>query len=198
MPPHRNHTEHFLQLQVQERVFQSNSASLLKELENYQTLDSSKESQCTSNPGSSPIVPASAEDDTQTAIPRVVPDQLPTLGNESANPIIPKSSPQLNLRSPQNSDAGVIPTAMNALLDTDDSDISQEVMVYESEGDSGVSPHSRSLTFAQPIPPYKTPPTCSFDMNRSYSLPPRNFHSQMWHGAGKYRSYSYSDYVSEM
>ena len=68
MPPHRNHTKHFLQLQVQERAFQSSSASLLKELENDQTLDSSKESQCTSNPGSSPIVPASAVDDTQTAM----------------------------------------------------------------------------------------------------------------------------------
>ena len=118
MPPHRNlSTEHVLHLQVQEQAFHSSSASLLKELENEQTIDSNKESQCTSNPGSSPIVPASAEDDTQTAIPRVVPDQLPTLGNESANPIVPRSSPRRNLRSPQNSDTGVIPTAMNVLLD---------------------------------------------------------------------------------
>lgn len=152
MPPHRNlsnsRTADFLQLQVQEQAFQSSSSSLLKELQNDQTLDSSKESQCTSNPGSSQIIPASAENDPQTDIPHVDSDQLPTLGIESANPIIPKSSPQQNLSLPQNSDTGVIPTAVNVLLDMDDSDISQEVMVYESEGlDSGVSPHSRSCHF---------------------------------------------------
>ena len=78
---------------------------------------------------------------------------------------------------------------MNVLLDMNDTDISQEI-VYESEGvDSEVSPNS-SLSFTQPMPPYTTPP--NFAVNHSFSLPPRNFHSQMWPGAGQYKQYSFS------
>ena len=135
------------------------------------------------------------ENDPHVDIPPVVPDQLPTRGNESANPIDPKSTFQQSLSSSQNSilcDKGVIPAAVNLLLDIDDSDISQEVMVYESGGfDSGVSPHSSSLLFAQPTPPYKTPPT--FAVNRSYSLP-----ATFILKCGIVRNHSYSDYVSEM
>ena len=71
-------------------------------------------------------------------------------------------------------------------------------MVYDSGGgiDSGVSPGSRSLSYTQQNLPFKTPP--SFGVNCSYSLPPRNFQSQMWHFPGQYWNYSYSDYVSEI
>jgi hypothetical protein len=83
---------------------------------------------------------------------------------------------------------------MDVLLNMDDTDISQELMVYESEGvDSEASPNS-SLSFS--MQSYTSP---NFAMNRSFSLPPRNLHSQMWRGSGRYRQqYSFSDYVSEI
>ena len=153
-------------LQAQEQSFQKCSSSLLKELE---TLEIYKESSDEVNPGSS------NESSQPAPTPQAdIPDELPP-------PPPPPPS---------------IPAAMNVLLNMDSTDISQEVMVYDSGGgvDSAVTPGSSSLSYTQQNQlPFKTPP--SFGVNRSYSLPPRNFQSQVWHGAGRY---SYSDYVSEM
>ena len=105
------------------------------------------------------------------------------------------TSPQIasgSSLSDKDGESDIIPNAMNILLNMDDTDISQELMVYESEGvDSEASPNS-SLSFSTQS--YTSP---NFATNRSFSLPPRNFHSQMWRGSGQYRQYSFSDYVSK-
>ena len=141
--------------------------------------------------------------------PPAVSHQLPSVENESINvttanlassQLYPNAgtSPQTATSSysglPQNNSlpkSNIIPNAMNVLLDMNDTDISQELMAYESEGvDSGASSNS-PLSFT---PSYTTPP--NLPMDRSFSLPPRNFQSQMWHGAGRYRNYSIFDCVS--
>ena len=209
-------------MQAQEQALQTTSASLLEEFEkNNPTVESSQDSQTTSDgigsgsPVSSHVSPSpTVSSNNITLWPPTVTHQLPSLDTESVNAITTKSaSSQLsdvspstgvslqianNSSVPQNnlSQSSIIPNAMNVLLDMNDTDISQEGMVYESGVDSDVSPNN-SLSFSQLTPPYTTPP--NFALNRSFSLPPgRNFHSQMWHGAGRYRHYSFSDYVSEM
>ena len=55
---------------------------------------------------------------------------------------------------------------MSVLLDMNNTDISQEGMVYESGVDSDVSPNN-SLSFSQ-LTPYTTPP--NFALNRFFFL----------------------------
>ena len=196
-----------MQIQAQEQALQTTSVSLLEEFENNNdnpAIENGQESQ-TSSDGVVSRAPTVSSKNNPIQPPTVT-HQLPSLDNESitTKPVSSQlsdtgTSPQIANSSslPRNSlsESNVIPNAMNVLLDMNDTDISQEVMVYESEGvDSEVSPNS-SLSFTQPTPPYTTPP--NFAVNRSFSLPPRNFHSQMWPGAGQYRHYSFSDYVSE-
>ena len=198
-------------VQAQEQAQQTTSASLLEEFEKNNDNPITEQSQTTCDGTVSPQVnPAATVSSTYNSVqPPAVSHQLPSVENESinvttANPassqLYPNAgtSPQTATSSysglPQNNglpESNIIPNAMNVLLDMNDTDISQELMAYESEGiDSGASPNS-PLSFT---PSYTTPP--NLPMDRSFSLPPRNFQSQMWHGAGRYRNYSISDYVS--
>lgn len=162
-------------MQAQEQALQTTSASLLEEFED-KSNPAIEETQTTSD--NNPTIEESQTTSDGAQIPTVSPN----------NPLQP-------LTLPQNNSLSIIPNAMDVLLDMNNTEISQEVMVYESGVESEASPNS-SLSFAQPMPHYATPP--NLGVGRSFSLPPRNY-SQMWHGAGpgRYRHCSFSDCVSE-
>ena len=174
-----------VQIRAQKQALQTTSVSLLDEFENNDspTIENGQESQTSSDEVVSRAPTVSSKNN--PIQPPTVTHQLPSLDTESitTKPVSSQlsdtgTSPQIANSSslPRNglSESNIIPNAMNVLLDMNDTDISQEIMVYESGVDSEVCPNS-SLSFTQPMPPYTTPP--NFAVNRSFSLPPRNFHS---------------------
>ena len=185
--------------QAQEQGLQTTSASLLEEFE--KDNPTIEKSQIISDGTVSPDPPTSTTSSKSHIQPPAITDQSPSV-DLNASTVKPTSlqvypntgtSPQIgsgSSLSDKDGESSIIPNAMNILLNMDDTDISQELMVYESEGiDSEASPNS-SLSFSTPS--YTSP---NFATNRSFSLPPRNFHSHMWRGSGRYRQYS--DYVSK-
>ncbi len=113
-----------------------------------------EESQITSDGIVSPDPPAPTVSSKSPIQPTAITHQSPSVDTLNASKASsqlypnPGTSPQIASSSSLSHESSVIPTAMDVLLNMDDTDISQELMVYESEGvDSEASPNS-SLSFS--------------------------------------------------